>query len=177
MEDGEIFYSYMFDYWDQWFTQADAGRGNPSANPTCAPDADLAQLSPPPLLSVGERQRSPRDVLYDIRHVMCTNKCEAPDGYPPKSAKFEKKGANGCELSVLLSSNIEAYAVRESELVGPGPQVDDCWASFDNITHKCIDPIGPNKRGLVEGPDQGERFEMGYRKKNGGNKLHSDFQE
>lgn len=167
----------MFDYWDQFLADIGEGRPNPSANPTCAIDVDLAEYGPPPLLTVGDRHRSPRDVLYDMRHVMCTNKCEAPTGYPPNSAKATAKDGNGCELSVLLSPLIEAYLVRDGEVLSPSPRVDDCWNSFDNVTVKCIDPVGPNKRGWVEGPDQGEKFELGYRKKNGGGKLHDDFRE
>jgi hypothetical protein len=72
-----------------------------------------------------------------------------------------------------MSSQIEAYVIRYGSV--EGPVVNDCWASFGNMTEKCFE--APNVMGWVEGPDEGEKFEMGYRPKNSPGKLHGDFKE
>jgi hypothetical protein len=117
-----------------------------------------------------------RDQALTFLLALCSNKCEVPPDLPTKSVKFAKKGDNGCEVSVLLSANIEVYGVRDTASVGD--QWQDCYDSFANITEKtgCTD-FNPNAVGWVNGPDDYEFFQMGYRSKNGDGKLHDNFND
>ncbi|OTA94074.1 hypothetical protein M434DRAFT_394977 [Hypoxylon sp. CO27-5] len=150
-------------------------RGSPSKNPTCGDRASVG-LSQYTLL--GHHQISdganatPREILYMMRETLCNNKCENPAKIPSKSVKATKKGQDGCEIAVALTGNMEAWAVRD--LPSTGDEWQDCWDSLANATEKCTDMTN-SATGWVNGPDDYEFFQIGYRALNGQGSLHSQF--
>ncbi|KAI0836640.1 hypothetical protein F5Y06DRAFT_100307 [Hypoxylon sp. FL0890] len=150
-------------------------RGSPSKNPTCGDRASVG-LSMYTLL--GHHQISdganatPREILYMIRETLCNNKCENPAKIPSQSVKATKKGTDGCEIAVALTANMEAWAVRD--LASTGDEWQDCWDSLANATERCTD-MTQNATGWVNGPDDYEFFQIGYRALNGQGSLHSQF--
>ncbi|KAI1407400.1 hypothetical protein F5Y13DRAFT_206440 [Hypoxylon sp. FL1857] len=150
-------------------------RGSPSQNPTCGDRASVG-LSQYTLL--GHHQISdganatPHDILYMMRETLCNNKCENPAKIPTNSVKATRKGTSGCEIAVALTANMEAWAVRD--LSSTGDEWQDCWDSLANATEKCTD-MTKSATGWVNGPDDYEFFQIGYRALNGQGSLHSKF--
>ncbi|KAI1139635.1 hypothetical protein F5Y05DRAFT_424552 [Hypoxylon sp. FL0543] len=150
-------------------------RGTPSKNPTCGDRASvgLAQYNLLGHVQVNNgANATPRQVLYMMRETLCNNKCENPAQIPTKSVKATKKGTDGCEIAVAITGNMEAWAVRD--LASTGKEWQDCWDSFANATEKCTD-MSQNATGWVNGPDDYEFFQIGYRALNSAGALHSQF--
>lgn len=77
-------------------------------------------------------------------------------------------------MSILLSPDVEAYGVRDT--AATDSHQTDCWDSFENIIEKCT-KFNPTAAGWVNGPDDYEFYQMGYRLKNGPGKIHDDFKD
>ncbi|KAL7622783.1 hypothetical protein AAE478_006462 [Parahypoxylon ruwenzoriense] len=153
-------------------------RGSPSNNPSCG-DRAGAGLAGYTLLGHhsinANANATPRQILYMMRETLCNDKCEKPSSIQSKSVKATKKGKDGCEIAVALTGNMEAWAVRDTH--SQGLQWQDCWDSLANATEKCanMDKQDGRATGWVNGPDDYEFFQIGYRSLNGGGSLHSKF--
>ncbi|XXH03994.1 hypothetical protein Hte_010403 [Hypoxylon texense] len=156
-----------------------AQRGSPANNPTCG-SRELEGLGSSILLGHHQINDSshatPREILYMMRETLCNDRCENPQWIRSQSVKATKKGSDGCEISIALTGSMEAWAVRDTH--SQGEQWQDCWDSLANATDKCTDmdsQKGGHATGWVNGPDDYEFFQIGYRALNGPSSLHSSF--
>ncbi|KAI1381030.1 hypothetical protein F4677DRAFT_462136 [Hypoxylon crocopeplum] len=163
------------EYLQKIIDYAGTPRGSPANNPTCGSKAStgLAQY-----VLLGHHQindsanATPRQILYMMRETLCNDKCENPQYIQTKSVKTTQKGNDGCEISIALTGNMEAWAVRDTH--SQGDQWQDCWDSFANATDKCA-TMDTDATGWVNGPDDYEFFQIGYRSLNAQGALHSQF--
>lgn len=102
--------------------------------------------------------------------VLCNDKCEAPAGISSDSVVATPDN-DGCEIAIILPNNVEAYSYRGTH--AQGAQWQDCWDSLANITESCI-KNGPNT-GWVNGPDDYEFFQAGFRALNGEGSKHGQL--
>ncbi|KAI1778074.1 hypothetical protein F4818DRAFT_285045 [Hypoxylon cercidicola] len=157
-----------------------APRGSPSKNPVCGDRASEGLIGGP-LLAHNQINDSshatPHEILYMMRETLCNDKCENPLYIQSKSVKATKKGNDGCEIAVALAGGVEAWAVRDTH--SQGEQWQDCWDSFANAADKCTDMKEQYglATGWVNGPDDYEFFQIGYRAMNSHGALHSQFQD
>ncbi|KAI4861723.1 hypothetical protein F4820DRAFT_464437 [Hypoxylon rubiginosum] len=155
-----------------------APRASPSNNPTCG-SRESEGLGGYLLLGHNQINDSshatPREILYMMRETLCNDKCENPQYIQTKSVKTTKKGNDGCEIAIALSGNIEAWAVRDAH--SRGEQWQDCWDSLANATEKCtnMNEQDGHATGWVNGPDDYEYFQIGYRALNSHGALHGAF--
>ncbi|KAI0006478.1 hypothetical protein F4779DRAFT_21990 [Xylariaceae sp. FL0662B] len=155
-----------------------SGSDGPSGSyPTCGSiqSVGLAGYIPPGHVQISDSDhKTPREVLYMMRETLCNDKCENPPSIQAKSVKATKKGESGCEIAVALAWNMEVFAVRD--LPSQGDHWQNCWDSLANATEKCTTFIFANDAlGWVNGPDDYEFYQIGYRSLNGNGALHSQF--
>ncbi|KAI1410407.1 hypothetical protein F5Y13DRAFT_202191 [Hypoxylon sp. FL1857] len=155
-----------------------AAGGPPSNRPSCGSlqSMGLAGLKLPGhnMLSDGSNA-TPRQILYMMRETLCNDKCENPPKIPMNSVKTTPKGTDGCEISIAIASNIEAWAVRDTH--SQGSQWQECWDSFANATEKCakMESQDDGATGWVNGPNDYQFYQIGYRSLNHAGALHSSF--
>ncbi|KAI5456674.1 hypothetical protein BGZ63DRAFT_434759 [Mariannaea sp. PMI_226] len=107
-----------------------------------------------------------------MRETLCNNKCENPPDISTRSIKTTKKGDNGCEIAIAMSSQVEAFAVRD--LAAEGDQQQHCWDSLANIAETCTN-FNPNTNGWITGLAAYEFYQLGFRALNAQGSLHSAF--
>jgi hypothetical protein len=55
--------------------------------------------------------KTPNQVLYTLREVICTNSCEMPAGLPAGVAwKTGSKTTGDCEIAIAIEGDIEAVS-------------------------------------------------------------------
>lgn len=104
------------------------------------------------------------------RSALCSNLCESPPGIP-QGHLYATQDGTGCEIALALPNGLEGWVYRKT--IASGAQQQDCWDSLENIIEKCL-PNGHNS-GSVDGPDDGEAFQGGYRTINGPGAKHPLF--
>lgn len=142
----------------------DQGRDHPSNDPKCGGN----QVdSIPGKVKTDDGDKSPKELQYMMREVLCNDKCEKPPGIN-SNAIAATQVQDGCEIAIALPNDVEAYAYRATH--SQGLQWQECWDSFMNITEKCVkdDPA----TGWVNGPDDYQFYQSGYRKLNGEGSRH-----
>ncbi|KAJ4350342.1 uncharacterized protein N0V89_008963 [Didymosphaeria variabile] len=150
-------------------SDSDKPREHPSNNPACQSDNANGPL--PDQLVTDAGNKKPSELQYMMRETLCNNKCELPQGLPAASVATTKDGNDGCEIAIILPNNVEAWAYRATQ--STGPQWQDCWDSFANITEKCVknDPA----TGWVNGPDDYQFYQSGIRPLNGDGSKHGQL--
>ncbi|KAL9617309.1 MAG: hypothetical protein Q9160_007889 [Pyrenula sp. 1 TL-2023] len=146
--------------------QAPPDRGHPSSDPKCA-DNQVPGLKLVNKVKTSSSAKTPKEILYIMRETLCNDKCENPPDIPQKSV-FATPDGDGCEIAIAIESGVEAWAYRGTH--SQGPQWQDCWDSTMNITETCVkDSLAT---GWVNGPDDYEFFQLGYRPINGKGSKH-----
>jgi hypothetical protein len=143
----------------------DQPREHPSNDPKCGGN-QVDKI--PAKVKTDDGDKAPKELQYMMREVLCNDKCEAPPGINT-NAVAATTDQDGCEIAIVLPNEVEAYAYRGTH--SQGAQWQDCWDSFANITEKCVkdDPA----TGWVNGPDDYQFYQSGYRKLNGEGSRHA----
>jgi hypothetical protein len=168
---------YPPDYISQYGGGSSPSTSTPTPTPTFTPSPiespacqNNAASGVPPKLSAQNAVITPRDLLYRLRQVICTNTCGNPDGIPAIDVKTYSSGTD-CEVAVALPNNVEAWIYRGSP--STGTEWQQCWDSTENIINKCINN-DPNT-GWWNGPDYGQFYQVGFRPLNGQGSKHDAF--
>ncbi|KAG4433054.1 hypothetical protein IFR05_011448 [Cadophora sp. M221] len=113
---------------------------------------------------------TPNQLLYTLREVLCNNQCGEPVGIPSGVAwTTGSKTPGDCEISIAVSTGIEAYMYRQT--ASTGVQWQQCWDSTQNIIERCVKE-GPNV-GWVNGPAEYQFYQGGFRQLNDKSAIHA----
>ena len=99
--------------------------------------------------------------------ALCNNNCEPPANIPAINIAATPD-RDGCEIAIALPNSNEAYAYRGT--ASTGAQWLDCWDSFASIIENCIKDQA--NAAWVNGPDEYEFFQAGYRSVNDPSSKH-----
>lgn len=91
----------------------------------------------------------PNELLYTLRQVLCTNKCEKPEGLPDGVGWAKgQKGTDDCEVAIAITGGVEA--------VGPPRHARD-WVQAGSHTVFCSTCVVTRSLGMTSGSNAGIR--------------------
>ncbi|GME22952.1 Glycoside hydrolase family 27 [Neofusicoccum parvum] len=139
----------------------------PIESPQCWDDGFSAL---PGNLTATDGPITPVTLLYRMRQMICNSTCAAPEGVNASDvAIYSTNNGDTCEISVGITSDLEAYMIRTTPPVGS--QAQQCWDSTYYIVDGCITSERKTK-GWWNGNHVYQFYEAGFRKLNNDKSYH-----